>query len=341
MAQVQRDWAKDATHVLIFLGLIVVLLFLLTWTGVIKCRVVPGWCDVYWSVTKGGQPRILIVTGNNGMGDPDLLKSALADPNYVHVQAQIQNIDLINLGNLKNYDLIIVEKARKISTGKLKVFMDYVNQGGRLVWTGDAGTELAEGDRLLYADEVTEGEKHTAFGPWARRSGDDQVRFDEFLSVQYVTNFCMVKRCTGIPWQGILVTDPGREHPLVYGIRQGLSLRGDFAIVKEVGDAVSTRVLSLDWGSNLIGTSGTDYTKAISDYDANKNYAIENYPTGSTDKDKYAPTRDYGTTFPIIVTSGYGERVAYYAVPPEQFVNPELKDKYFTIIENLYYGMLR
>lgn len=307
MAGVQRDTVKDATHILILVVMLAVLLFLLTWTNVTSCRVIPGWCDIYWSVVRGGQPRILIVYGNEGMGNPDLLKAALADPNYVHVQAQMQNIDLISYGNLKNYDLVIVEKAKKISTAKLKSFIDYVNQGGRLVWTGDAGTELAEGDVQLFADERTDGAKHELLNPWARKDGDKQISFDELLSVKFVTNFCSIKACSGIPWQGILVTDPERNHPLVYSLRQGLSLRGDFAIVNEKEDSVSTRVLSLDWQSHLIGT------------------------------DK----KDYGNTFPIIVTSGFGERVAYYAVPPEQFIDPALKEKYYSIIENMYYGMLK
>lgn len=310
----QRDLVKDASHVLILIIMLAVLLYLLTWTSVIKCRAVPGWCDVYWAITKGGQPRVLIVTGTEGMGDPELLRQALADPNYIAVQAQLQNIDMISFGNLKNYDLVIVEKARKISTSKLKAFIDYVDQGGRLVWTGDAGTELAEEDSQLYADEATEGAKHELIGAWARKTGNEQVRFDQLISVNYVTNYCKIKSCTGIPWQGILETDPSREHPLVYGLRQGLVLRGDFAIVKQTEESASTRVLSLNWQSDLVGTDG----------------------------------KDYGKIFPVIVTTGaaningvYGERVAYYSVPPEQFVSPELKDKYYSIIENLYLGMLK
>ncbi len=332
----ERDLAKDATHVIILIVMLSALLYLLTWTNVIRCRTLPGLCDVYWAINRGGQPHILIVGGNEGLGDPELLKTALADPNYIHVQSQIQDISTVNLGNLKKYDLVIVEKSRKISTAKLKAFIDYVNEGGRLVWTGDAGTELAEGDSYLYKDERTEGENHEIIGPWARRDGDKQINFDQLISVQYLANYCMIKRCTSsTPWQGILVTDPERQHPLVYGIKQGLSMRGDFAIVKELGDSVSMRVLSLDWQSNIIGIDNKNYTTEATDTNTKA------YDPKTGDYNKYIPTTDYEKIIPIIVTSGYGERVAYYAIPPEQFVAPELKEKYYSIIENLYLGMLK
>jgi len=337
----QRDLVKDATHVGILIVMLVVLLYLLTWTNVMRCRTIPGWCDVYWAVTRGGQPKILIVAGNEGLGDPYLLKDALADPNYIHVLAQVQDISTVNLGNLKNYDLVIVEKARKISTAKLKAFVDYVNGGGRLVWTGDAGTELDTDDQFLYKDERTEDDPHELIGPWARRDGENQVNFDQMISVEYLTNYCMIKRCmSSTPWQGILVTDPERQHPLVYGLKQGLSMRGDFAIVKELGDSISTRVLSLDWQSNIIGTGGTDYSRIVAD---NNSPSTSGYPDepNRADYNFYVPSRDYKKIIPIVVTSGYGERVAYYAIPPEQFVAPEQTEKYYSIIENLYIGMLK
>ncbi len=335
----ERDLVKDATHVVILIIMLSALLYLLTWTNVIRCRALPGLCDVYWAINRGGQPRILIVGGSDGLGDPELLKTAFADPNYIHVQSQIQDISTVNLGNLKKYDLVIVEKSRKISTAKLKAFIDYVNEGGRLVWTGDAGTELAEGDAYLYKDERTDGENHEIIGPWARRDGDKQINFDQLVSVQYLANYCMIKKCTSsTPWQGILVTDPERQHPLVYGIKQGLSMRGDFAIVKELGDSVSTRVLSLDWQSNIIGTSGKEYTPQDTNAQTTKDY---NRSADITGYNKYIPQTDYEKIIPIIVTSGYGERIAYYAIPPEQFVSPDQKEKYYSIIENLYLGMLK
>lgn len=306
-----RTLAKDLAHIAILVALVAGTVFLLTWTGVMKCSVIPGWCDTYYYLVRGGTPRILIVSGDAGMGNPDLLAQTLGNPEYAGVRAVQTNIELVNLGNLKQYDLVIVEHARRINTIKLRAFMDYVDQGGRLVWTGDAGTELTQADEFLYSNELPDSDDNSEakiLGPWARKQGTTIVPFHEFLGVQYITNYCAIKDCQGLQWQGVLRTEPGRNHPLAYALREGLVLRGDFAIVRDVPTAVATtRVLSLDWLSELVSTSRIGY----------------------------------GRVFPVIVTSGYGERVAYYAVPPEQFVEDYQPEKYYSLVENLYYGMLR
>lgn len=305
----QRQLMKDLSHIAILVILVGMLFFLLTWTGVIKCRIVPGWCNAYWTIVRGGQPRIMIAYGDSGMGDPDLLKETLSNPTYAGVFPIMEHIDRISLGNLKDYDLVIVEKARKIPSGKLRAFMEYVQGGGRLVWTGDAGVEAETSDEYLRANEDPNSDTNSGelVGPWARKEGTKVIAFHEFLGVQYETNYCSIKDCQGLPWQGTLVPNPTRDHPLVYALRTNLVLRGDFAIAKDIPGATTTRVLSLDWKSNLVGKNQTDY----------------------------------GQDFPLIVTSGYGERVAYYAVPPDQFVSPEQPEKYYSLVENVYYGMLR
>ena len=53
-------------------------------------------------------------------------------------------------------------------------------------------------------------------------------------------------------------------------------------------------------------------------------------------------TNNYGSSFPIIVQSGLTGKIAYYAKPPEQYsakINGE-EQIYYSIIENMYYGML-
>lgn len=311
--------AKDIGHIVILLALIGSVVFLFTWTGVIKCNIIPGWCDAYWFIVRGGEPRILIVSGDFGMGNPDLLEQTLRDPTHAGAITTQAHIDRITLGNLQEFDLVIVERARQMETAKLRMFMDYVDSGGRLVWTGDAGVELGREkqypgnqtieDEYLFEDEDPnlDSNVHRMIGPWARKEGTRIVPFHEFLGVQYETNYCSIKECTGRPWQGVLITNPSRDHPLVYALRPNLVLRGDFAIVTDVSGSITTRALTLDWFSELIGQDQLNY----------------------------------GRTFPLITTSGYGERIAYYAVPPEQFVAEDLEEKYYSIVENVYYGMLR
>jgi len=46
-----------------------------------------------------------------------------------------------------------------------------------------------------------------------------------------------------------------------------------------------------------------------------------------------------GNVLPIIQTSGVGGKVAYYAVPPEQF--NQLPMGYTSITEGMYVGMIK
>ena len=309
-----KTGAKDLAHIGVLLLLILVVLFLLTWTGVLGCRTLPGWCDVYYGVV--GKPKILIVSGEEGLGNPDLLQTTMSDPKILGARAQRLSIQNTSLGNLQPYHLVIVEKSKKMSTKQLQMFIDYVKAGGRLVWTGDSGTELMEGDELLYKDERNETGKHETLGPWARKDGDNIVAFDELISAQFKANYCDLKLCNEtFPWIGNLEPEPERTHKLITGLQQGLQFYGNFSIVEESSAKVSTRVLSIKTLTRVVDSEG----------------------------------KDYGNNFPAIVTTSpssilgakFGERVAYYAVPPEQFVEPELEKKYFTIIENMYYGMLQ
>ncbi len=116
-----------AARILALLVLVFVLLYILTWTNTLKCERIPGWCNIYYSVK--GKPKVLIAYGDYGLGNPDLLSDILANPEYVGVRPTMLHIDHINPGNLKEFDLVIVERARKMSTEKVKMFIDYANTG--------------------------------------------------------------------------------------------------------------------------------------------------------------------------------------------------------------------
>ncbi|MBS3057206.1 MAG: hypothetical protein J4415_01100 [Candidatus Diapherotrites archaeon] len=298
------------------IALVVALLFVATWIGLVRCSTIPFWCDAYWGIMRfpQGEPSVLIVMGDDGLGDAELLQQAMQDPSHLGVRAQIAELAYTSIGNLRKHDLVIVTHAKSISTKKLKMFADYVTTGGRLVWTGDAGTAYARDenkDVFLYEDDLDLNAAHDAFGPWARKKGDEVVRFDYVLGVKYRTNYCEVKKCENEPLTYIgKLEAPDRFHRLVNAIKPGLVLHGDFSIVEALDDATITNVLNVNYQSNLIGSDG----------------------------------EDYGRTFPIIIASaptGVGERVAYYAIPPENLVRPENKEKFYSILENMYYGMLK
>ena len=304
------DAVDMAFKVIGLVVLLVIILFVLTWTGLVKCSQVPYWCDVYEMVL--GQPRVLIVYGDSGLGNPEALKLMLQDPRTVGANAvDLTHIDRLSLGNLKQYKLVIVEKSRVMSTEQLEMFRDYVwYNGGRLVWIADAGVEKAESDIKNVTD--ANGAAANLDAAWVRVKDNDTeydvIAFDEFLGISFIGNYCTERDCVNDNFTvGKILSENTGNHPLIYGSSPALNLKinkdRDFSIVKQFPNAsTSNRVLTLDIGGKTQG----------------KAHEIERY-------------------LPMIVTSQSGERVAYYAYPPEYFA---LDNNYNTYIKNMYYGML-
>ncbi len=313
---------QNIVHLAILLVLLLALVATLIFTGILGCNIVPGGCELYYTVLKGGAPQILIVHGDEGLGDYTKLEALFNEPDLLRARAKSMDIEKISYGNIIEYDLIIVEQARKICSDKLKIFMFYVNSGGRLVWTADAGTELCSGevsgntsqtDEFLLESQRTEGKEAKIIGPWARKEGDDQLSFDEFLGVNYKGNYCEFTECVqGLEVGRIEPISP--SHKLTYGLSPSIPFEGDFSVV-EFNNAPNSRLVAvLDYGTNLLGESyGQPWLESGKKY-------------------------NFGKSIPFIVSSSVGERVAYYATPLENFVDN--KHNYKALIEQMYYGML-
>ncbi len=294
--------------------LIVVLLFIVTWAGMIKCSAIPFWCDIYETVL--GSPRVLIVQGDEGLGNPELLKEFLQDPQKVGVNAvDIANLSSVSLGNLKRYQLVIVEKAKKMDMDQLQMFMDYVQlNGGRLVWVGDAGTVRGDDelDDLIDVNSVSS----LLDNPWARAVENDSdysvVNFDEFLGLRYIGNYCKEFNCNeGDFGVGTMKPELTGDHPLIYGAHPALEYRinseRDFSLVKQFPNVSNSNiVMTLDFGAVKQGIANS-----------------------------------FPRNVPLIATSGLGERVAYYAFPIENFCEDNnYPNACILLLKNMYYGML-
>ncbi|MEM4663296.1 MAG: hypothetical protein QXM75_04715 [Candidatus Diapherotrites archaeon] len=315
---IDNDLTKLASRVIIFLLLLFVLLYILTWTNTLKCKSLPGWCNVYYAIK--GKPRVLIAVGDDGLGEPELLQTLMSNPRMLGVKPTIMHIDTLKPGNLREYELVIVEKARKLSSEKIKMFVDYANQGGNLIWTGDAGVEAPDPEEYLYKDEIGDSnEPHTMINPWARKHGETAIFLNELLSLEYVCNY---KDVIGEVNKEILIGNlipMNPDNPFVYGISPSLRFylteHTDFAVVKPIERGTSTSVMVLDLGANVI------YNE-----------------------------KSYGKRIPFIVTNAkgnlfglkIGENVAYYSMPPEYFMHESLspEHRYPTIIEKMFTGML-
>ena len=295
-----------------FLGvvvLILVILFVATWGGLVKCGSIPYFCDIYDYVL--GSPRVAIVFGDSGLGDPEKLREVLLSPDNVNAKAvDLIHIDRVSLGNLKTYELVIVEKARLLSYDQLEMFKMYVESGGRLIWVGDSGVETIEEEKKNYSD-VNEL-KTMMTNPWVRVKETDIdfkiLSFDEFLGLKYFNNYCDEVTCkSNLFTVGTIKTEPTGNHTLIYGLSPALPLKisdeKDFSIVKQFPNSSNSNiVLTLDFLGNISGESG-----------------------------------NIGKTVPLIVTSGVGEKVAYYAYPLEYFIED---NNYHNLAKRMYYGML-
>lgn len=291
---------------LIFLFVIIVMsIFVFIWTGTIRCRTIPGSCEIYWGVmslvTGKNQPSVLILhdfSDNKGLGNPELLKNLLADKKGTAIHPSIADIRYLNSEQLKNTSLVIVEKARKISTLQLLTIQNYVSQGGRVVWIGDAGIEPYEEDKLYINQDTNNG--------WVRLTDENIIiYFNKFIGVNYVNNFCNVKDCskTENTYTGKLVV-VSDAHPLTYGIRTNLPIYDNYAFVKQTEP--NPVPLKIEYGANLF------------------------------DEDK----TNYGKVFDAIVTSN-SNLVAYYAIPPEYLAEDEDVEKYYSLIWNMFDGMVK
>lgn len=310
--------ANLATRIIILLVLVFALLFVLTWTNTLKCKSIPFWCDAYYAIK--GKPHVLIVYGDSGLGDPNLLADSFRNPNIVGVYAATQRLDSVTPGNLEKYSIVIVDHARKMSSEKMKMFIDYANSGGNLVWTGDAGAEAEKPEEyLLESEYYADSNSQAMINPWARKYEGRVVMLNKLLSLDYMANYCDVRKCDREEpdYVGNLEIIE-RDNPLVYGfgnLKLSVLDKQDFALVKPLSDGTSTTVMTIDFGSNIV------------------------------DKEK-----NYGNHLPMIVVNAkssvvgmrVGENVFYYAMPPEYFVNPNLpaKSHYGLVLRKLYYGIV-
>ncbi|MFA5357497.1 MAG: hypothetical protein WC308_01080 [archaeon] len=311
--------------------LVAILLLVLMWTGVVRCGSFPYLCDFYYTVV--GSPRVAIIYGGEGLGDPMKLQMMLLNPEIVGVEnVATYQIDQVALANLKNYKLVIVENAKKMSREQLEMFMQYTNQnGGRLVWIGDAGTEPIDEEKEVYNDlkgiidsdpedmnlpAKTKSELLDALkDPWSRvlekDNSYDITDFGQFLGVEYIGNYCSLLgagKCSGnLKTVGSIQPEKTGNNPLIYGMSPSVTLR-----VKEGRDFSVVRI---------IPNSNTGIVASL------------NFPTNLLTGDKV----DVGKNVPFIVTSGFGERVAYYAYPPEYLVED---NNAYLIMKQMVRGML-
>src|SRR3989344_4056186 len=109
---------KDLWHIIVLLLLVGLFLGVLTWTNILSSDAIPGWREIYDPIylAVSGKQEILIVHGNDGLGDEATLAQLMRDPkNGVGRTVQTRHVSLLSAGNLTEYDVVIVTHAKTLS----------------------------------------------------------------------------------------------------------------------------------------------------------------------------------------------------------------------------------
>jgi len=132
---------RELPHVLVLIILILVLLVVLTKFQVVHCSQIPGnWCEIYCTQIMRSKSTVALISGDEGIGDPRSLKNLLEKTRVYTPVTPIQ-ASALTQGTLKNFDLVIIERAKRMSTLQVRAIEDFVNRGGTLILIGDAASE--------------------------------------------------------------------------------------------------------------------------------------------------------------------------------------------------------
>ncbi len=140
---------KDITHLVVLAVLVVVLLVVLTKFQWIHCSIIPGWCNVYCNVITRSHAQVALIYGppGDGIGNPvaDDLETRGSFENEIRsLRPDIALLpiskDDLSVGLLKRYDVVILERARTLSSRQITTLVDFVQRGGTLVFVGDSAT---------------------------------------------------------------------------------------------------------------------------------------------------------------------------------------------------------
>jgi hypothetical protein len=160
----------------ILLLLIVASIYLATKYGFIHCSILPHWCSLYSKMNTmiygRVYPSVLLLYGDNGMGDPHLVERYIRNVCRYHIRAV--PVSSVSLGNLQNYDVVIVEHARYLTAEQLASLWDFAAKGGRLVLIGDVGVDGPKDEFLTWKD-LGEENKQGIVNRWDRKKPDGTI----------------------------------------------------------------------------------------------------------------------------------------------------------------------
>lgn len=244
----QKDFVKMIPHVIVLLILVLVLLVVLTKFKWIHCSQIPMWCSVYCNLF--GRSRVLLVTGEGGIGTPIDLKNEIMNYRYYTIVEGPANVNMLSIGYLKNYEVVILEGVKNITKSQADAIKMYLEQGGNMLWIGDAGTGY-----YLSEEDLALAKMRNQSEPWYYerlvRSINRTIGFGD-LSNYLLVSYLETKH----PSKEILFKTINRDHMIMKGIDTEFTIPAvPFAVVRPV--SAGTNVLA------YLRIDGKDYPAIV------------------------------------------------------------------------------
>ncbi|MDN5358610.1 MAG: hypothetical protein PWP76_453 [Candidatus Diapherotrites archaeon] len=276
---------KNPTYQIVIHAVAITLLLLAALTlatkfGMIHCSQVPYWCSGYRAIISAiygrTYPAVIILHGDEGMGDPRLLSRLLEDK--CRIYADVEDVDTVSPGNLDRYDVVIIERARKLSPEQMDMLWDFTAKGGRILIIGDVGVEPESPAEYVQVEEFNEETNTTTkrvVNTWDRQDefGNYVLFGTRFLGLKYHGNYCEDEDCE------ISGTISFKPDVLTAGLPNSAPFPLNFAVVE-------------DLRSSVLGPHTVVATI-----------------------DNVAPVYGQKAPYPAIIRTGY--RMIYMAFPPE------------------------
>ncbi len=297
-----ENFGRDLAHIVVLAVLVLVLLVVLTKFQWIHCSQVPGWCNIYCNTITRSHTQVAMLFGpeGDGIGNPTGLGS-LEDkirgirPDLAFVPLPVQNL---GAGVLKRFDVVILERAKTLTSIQVQVLLDYVKAGGTLVMVGDSGTV-----QTIDPFDLLSAQREEAL--FIQRLNDALVVRNESSASAYYNRSIEAWKKTD--WFEIL----NSSNTTRYGFRQLVyltALEYNRTQVNARGDFANLTIARPD---HLV-SKGLLYTL--------NNTQIQEYAVVQANRsraDILAFIQDGANRYPGIIENRFGGKVLYFAFPPE------------------------
>jgi hypothetical protein len=157
----------------------------------IHCYQIPQWCNVYCQFA--GHSQVAMITGGPnaiGMGNAALFTQQAEEGRISTIIVPLTTSEL-SAGVLSQFDLVILDQMQQISFMQALTLKNYVDQGGSILWMGDAATNYVSNpndNALALAQNKSQPGYYEAYMKFVNQSGGTGFGLlGNYLGAQYIS----------------------------------------------------------------------------------------------------------------------------------------------------------